>query len=247
MTHTSNTRAWQCLSGNALKLIAALTMLIDHVGVILLPDVLPLRVIGRIAFPIFAFMIAEGSRYTKSRVRYFCSVLFLGVLCQIGLWVYNPDAKLNVLLTFSVSILLLYALQHVKNVLVQDLPTLKKLLFSLPFPALFAVALLFCHLKSVEYGFAGCILPLFPAVLYPAEGKKPAFLTPFPLVLLASIGVLVLAVGMGGVQWFALLSLPLLLVYSGKRGKYRMKYFFYLFYPLHILLLEGLALLLALR
>lgn len=46
------------LSGNALKLIAALTMLIDHIGVILLPNVAILRVIGRLAFPIYAFMIA---------------------------------------------------------------------------------------------------------------------------------------------------------------------------------------------
>ena len=48
------------LSGNALKLLAALFMTIDHVGVLLLPHVIVLRILGRLALPIFAFMIAEG-------------------------------------------------------------------------------------------------------------------------------------------------------------------------------------------
>lgn len=48
------------LNGNMLKIIAAITMTIDHIGAILFPHILILRIIGRIAFPIFAFMIAEG-------------------------------------------------------------------------------------------------------------------------------------------------------------------------------------------
>ena len=63
------------LSGNSLKLIAALTMLIDHMGIMLFPNVAVLRCIGRISFPIFAFMISEGARYTKDKTRYF---LFIG-------------------------------------------------------------------------------------------------------------------------------------------------------------------------
>ena len=66
------------LSGNGLKLVAALTMLIDHVGMLLFPQVLLLRIIGRLAFPIYAFMIAEGCRYTKNKLRYFLMVFLLG-------------------------------------------------------------------------------------------------------------------------------------------------------------------------
>ena len=69
------------LSGNALKLLAALFMTIDHVGVLLLPHVIVLRILGRLALPIFAYMIAEGCRYTRNRLRYFGSVFALGVLC----------------------------------------------------------------------------------------------------------------------------------------------------------------------
>ena len=55
------------LSNDRLKIIAAAAMLIDHIGAYLLPQVRILRIIGRIAFPIFAFMIAEGCRYTKNK------------------------------------------------------------------------------------------------------------------------------------------------------------------------------------
>ena len=55
------------LSGNSLKIIAAIAMTVDHIGVVIFPNFAILRIIGRIAFPIFAFMIAEGCRYTKKQ------------------------------------------------------------------------------------------------------------------------------------------------------------------------------------
>ena len=54
------------LSGNALKIIATILMVIDNVGYIIFPSVLAFRIIGRISFPIFAFMIANGTKYTKN-------------------------------------------------------------------------------------------------------------------------------------------------------------------------------------
>ena len=59
------------LTGNHLKLIAAFAMLLDHVGILLFPQIRLLRILGRLAYPIFAFMIAEGCRYTKNKLRYF--------------------------------------------------------------------------------------------------------------------------------------------------------------------------------
>ncbi len=49
-----------------------------------------------------------------------------------------------------------------------------------------------------------------------------------------------------GIQWFGLLALPLLLLYNGKRGKYKMKYFFYIFYPTHLVILYGILYLISL-
>ena len=227
------------LSGNQLKLIAALSMLLDHIGVILLPEVTVLRILGRLAFPIFAFMIAEGCRYTKNKLRYFLGVFGVGVLCQIGLWLYDPKAKLNVLLTFSVSILLIYALQYARRGLQS-----KRALPLLPLLAVFGGALLLTHFVRVEYGICGCLLPLFPAVIHPVERRGgDRFENVIAPVTLLSVGTFMLCLALWGLQWWSLFSLPLLFLYSGKRGRRGGKLFFYLFYPLHILILEGLALL----
>ena len=71
------------LTGNALKIIAAASMTLDHIGVILFPQVEILRILGRLALPIFAFMIAEGCKYTRNRRKYFGMVFGLGTVCLV--------------------------------------------------------------------------------------------------------------------------------------------------------------------
>ena len=73
------------LNGNHLKLIAAFTMLLDHVGILLFPQIRLLRILGRLAYPIFAFMIAEGCRYTKNKLRYFFYGVWPGCCLPAGL------------------------------------------------------------------------------------------------------------------------------------------------------------------
>ena len=70
------------MSSFVLKLIAAVTMFIDHAGLLLFPDLEFMRILGRLAFPIFAFFIGEGCRYTSSKLKYFLRVSILGILCQ---------------------------------------------------------------------------------------------------------------------------------------------------------------------
>ena len=97
------------ITGNMLKLIAAVSMLIDHMGVIFFPYDAIFRVIGRLAFPIFAFMIAEGCFYTKNRLRYFLGIFLLGTACQLVYFFVSGDTYLNILLTFSCAIPIIYA------------------------------------------------------------------------------------------------------------------------------------------
>ena len=54
------------LSSNILKIVACISMLLDHIGFIFFPQYIIFRILGRVAFPIFAFMIAEGCYYTKN-------------------------------------------------------------------------------------------------------------------------------------------------------------------------------------
>lgn len=67
------------LSGNALKIIACVSMLVDHIGMILFPDVVALRIVGRLAIPLFAFTFAEGCYYSHKRSARFALILILGV------------------------------------------------------------------------------------------------------------------------------------------------------------------------
>nr|MBQ4318425.1 hypothetical protein [Clostridia bacterium] len=99
------------LNGNTLKFIAAFSMLVDHIGVLFLPGNSLLRIIGRLAMPIFAYMIAEGCRYTKNRLRYFLTIFAFAVGCQLVYFFAAGDTYMSILVTFSLSILTIYSLQ----------------------------------------------------------------------------------------------------------------------------------------
>jgi len=95
------------LTRNMLKTIACISMLIDHIGYILFPQIAVLRYIGRLAMPIFAFFIGEGCLHTRDRKKYFLRLFSLGMVCQ-AVYVLEylimgsgDPFYLNILLTFS--------------------------------------------------------------------------------------------------------------------------------------------------
>lgn len=213
------------LSGNALKLIAAATMFIDHMGLMLFPGNLLLRIIGRLSLPIYAYMIAEGCKYTRNKKKYFGMVFGLAVVCQTVYFFFAGSSYLSILFTFSLSILTVYALQA--N---QVHPCAKN---SILFTLTVAGVWLLNQLMQIDYGFLGCMLPVFPAMLHNTPYDKKEW-----NVAMLGLGLLLLAREPGSIQFYSLLSLPLLMLYSGKRGKGNMKYFFYIFYPAHLVVLE---------
>ena len=71
------------LTNNQLKIIAMVSMLLDHVGLLFFPNVAIFRILGRIAFPIFAYMIAEGCRYTKNRAKYLGMIAAMAIVFQV--------------------------------------------------------------------------------------------------------------------------------------------------------------------
>lgn len=229
------------LSGNALKLIAALSMTIDHIGVVFFPDIAWLRLVGRLAFPIFAFMIAEGCKYTRNRLRYFFTIFSLAAVCQAVYWFVAGSAYFSVLVTFSLSILVICALQFFReSAMASDW------LRAVPAFAMLAgtVALVWYLNQSltIDYGFWGCMLPVFPALFQQRRGVpgKLRLDRHEVHVLCLGLGLLCLYQSLGGLQIWSVLSLPLLLCYSGRRGKGNLKYFFYIFYPAHLVILQGL-------
>ena len=87
-----------------IKIIASISMLLDHTGMILFPGELWLRILGRIGLPLYALCIAEGFRHTRSRGKYFLRIFILGVLCQIVYDFVSKETYLGILITFSLSL-----------------------------------------------------------------------------------------------------------------------------------------------
>ena len=225
-------RKWELLTGNHLKLIAAFTMLLDHAGILLFPRVGLLRILGRLAYPIFAFMIAEGCRYTKNKLRYFLTVFGLGTACQLVYYFVSGDTYLNILLTFSLSILLIYLLHAAHGAQTQEKRAIWSVLFCAGFLGVYGLN----QVLTIDYGFWGVMTPVLAA--FPLRKGKTGSKLP---VLMLFAGLLFLAAELGGMQYWSLLAVPVLLLYSGKRGRANLKYFFYIFYPLHLAALQGIA------
>ena len=105
------------LSGSALKVIAMISMVIDHVALYLMEHGTVLygtmRCIGRIAFPVFAFLIAEGFIHTRSRYRYFFTLLGFAVISEIPWYLLNgADGTHNVMFTLALGVATLMVLKN---------------------------------------------------------------------------------------------------------------------------------------
>lgn len=213
------------LSGNALKIIAVIAMTIDHIGVQILPDVIMLRIIGRLAFPIFAYMIAEGCTHTRNRARYFLTIGSVAVLCQAVYFFVMRSLYQCIFVTFLLSLILIYVMEYAVN---------KGNVISYLFAVIAFLSVFFLTEKlpgllpktdfAVDYGFFGVIVPV---IVYFSKGR-------YSKLLAAFVGLLLLTLDCGGTQWYSLLSIPLLALYSGERGKMKLKWFFYAYYPLHL-------------
>ena len=235
------------ISGNTLKIIAAVSMLIDHIGMILFPQIMIFRILGRLAFPLFAFMIAEGCKYTKNKLKYLLTIFSLGIVCQIFVLLVTRQLLMNVLITFSLSICVCYALENAKKVAFSD-TSRTKIVLSVLIPIALVGAIFFLNsISRLEYGFIGCMLPPL-ASLPSAPPTAPPSLkrldTLLARTLVMGLGLLLFCITADTyIQYFSLAALPLLLFYSEKRGRLRLKYFFYIFYPAHLLILYGILIL----
>ncbi len=239
------------LSGNNLKIIATIAMVFDHVGLLFFPDVLFFRIIGRLAFPIFAFFIAEGCKYTRDRVRYLATIAGMAIVYQIVFYLFVGSLYMSIFVTFTFSIILIYLLDGCKRAFLEKSGELSRKIGSI---TAFLIALVLVYLLTkieykdfeIDYGFWGCVTPLFASLFY-APKNAPALWTdkvdkPYfgmLAMLIPLIGLSIFYYETFPMQFFCIFALLFLSLYSGKRGKWKMKYFFYIFYPAHLVLLYG--------
>lgn len=233
---------------NLLKLIAMIAMFIDHSGKMLFPQYPIMRVIGRLAFPIYAYCIAVGCVYTKDPLNYFKRIVLLALISQpfyavalgherqtmyavsfaeepvrAALNFYIESwAKPSILLSLAFGILIIWTIRE------------RQLLLTL------ALSLLCWKMQgSFDYGIRGLIL----MVLFYLFSSKWWISLPVMLSYMVWWGMK----GSGytlfevrfGIQMFAVLSLPLIYIHT--KSKIRInKWLFYFYYPAHLVAIMAL-------
>ena len=250
------------LSAAALKYLAALFMLVDHIGVVFptilsdmgLPawtDLLP-RLIGRLAFPIFAYFVAEGCRRTRFFSRYLIRLGLFALISQVPFTLATGTWGGNVILTFFLAAGAIWGFERAirggRGAAAASLPLLAACVLAL--------------VLNCDYGFPAVLL-VFSLYLQGEDRKR----------LLACLGIGIALIYLIYQPFVGLLSLPwlsssLILSYlassmlaqalcwlcasvsllflAGYRGQLgiQSKWFFYVFYPAHLLGLWALSLVL---
>lgn len=223
------------LNGNQLKLFALITMTIDHIGMYLLPQYLVFRIIGRLSMPVYAYMIAEGCRYTRNRGKYLLLTAGVGFLCQVVYYIAMGSLYQCILITFSLSILLIYAIDNaLKKRTTPAFLLAGGTLLSIFFLCQILPTLLPETDFYISYGYFGVLLPVFTFL---GKNKKQR-------LIFTALGQVLMNLDLGSIQWLCLLTLIPLALYDGTRGKKKLKYLFYIYYPAHLAALYGIGLLL---
>lgn len=219
------------MSSFVLKIIAVITMFIDHIGYAIFGEFSFFNYIGRIAFPIFAFQISEGYTHTKDLKNYFLRLLIFAVVSQIpyilfGGIISSDFTSLNIFFTLFLGLTSIYIYDKSKHKIVG---------------VLLAILIgLLSESAHCDYGFYGvAIIFLFYIFKNNIIKSSAAF------IIATTINYLITMIKYGFYDVYLYLLIctiiPIIFIslYNGKKGK-NTKYFLYLFYPIHLLLIYGL-------
>ncbi len=205
---------------SVLKIIGAILMFIDHYHFVIGgPEIL--NIIGRASFPIFSFALSEGYAHTRNLKKYFVRLLLSAIIFQLPVIIFNLDYPINIFFTLFFGLLAVHIFHSRKiNVLLK----------------IVLVSIIVCAAQKygLDYGAYGILLILVFNVF---RKNRMAVVTGFSilnLIIILRPGIFELA----SIQIYSIASLIPIFMYDGKRGR-NLKYFFYIFYPGHFLLLEG--------
>jgi hypothetical protein len=216
-----------------IKVIAILSMVIDHIGLFFYPNLIVPRMIGRLAFPLFAWLIANGAYHTKSINSYLKRLFLFSLISQAPFYysnkLINPNFnQLNVMFTLFIG---LFAIKLIKE-------NKSKYKWSL----IIAVSAFVGHVLNVDYGAIGVLSIIFFYIYF--KNKKMLILSQVIIYLLQPLYRIIEypRVDVGNIPLyyiyytpFVLSTLILIFAYNNVQGR-KMKYFFYLLYPLQFVL-----------
>ena len=199
------------LSGSALKVIALVSMTLDHIACYLMDNGLAydaMRTIGRMAFPIFAFLLVEGYAHTRSVRKYAVNLFVFALVSDIPWWLLNHDNTHNVFFTLLLGLVVMEGMNKIDN---------KPLLLCVLMAAVCGMAT-WVH---VDYEYSGILL-ICAFYIFRTNNVTKSLLATLFMYQYGVIGL-----------W---LGLAVILCYNGQRGFIKgqyAKYLCYAYYPLH--------------
>lgn len=210
-------------SSFTLKLIAIITMLIDHIGATMFPEHIGLRIIGRIAFPIFCFLIVEGYFHTRDVKKYLIRLFIFALISEVPFDLafnkgINFFSDTNVFFTLFFGLSALICIDNLRTK--DDLSTGMRVLCG----ALLILSIVGAFLLTTDYSSGGVVVIL---VFY--------LFREHPIQKYIALG-LVLYIVFGAIEFCGILSIIPIQLYNQKKGP-SLKYAFYIFYPGHLLIL----------
>ena len=227
------------LNSTALRLLAILFMVLDHLWATVVPGNLWLTCLGRLAFPIFAFQLCEGYRYTSDYRRYCLRLLVFALLSEIPFNLFYAGSVIfpfhqNVLFTLLLGLLAIRQadmLRREEGIKKKSLRCLALLLILAGGVVLFP-----------DYGLMGVMTVLCFFVFRDHRLFQLAAMVVLNIFTFKGQTIPISLFGLAcdfPIQGFALLALPLIWLYNGEKGRggKGLRLFWYIFYPLHMLAL----------
>lgn len=210
-----------------LKLIALLTMTIDHIGYIFGTAIFgiyyePLRIIGRLSFVLFAFLITEGLKHTKNKERYIATLFIFAFIIDIPRLFLGFDYLTNIFYTLGLGALALYLLTHFKHIVLQIVAVIAMLFFA--------------EAIAADYGAFGVML-IVSIEIARRFTDDTRIMREF--VMMGFYYILVTAFSMHSIQIYGIFAFFIIMLYNGKQGYYHpiLKYLVYIYYPLHLIII----------
>ncbi|MGB8455300.1 MAG: TraX family protein [Anaerocolumna sp.] len=226
------------MNGYTLKLIAIITMFIDHMTAILIPQDTTIywigRSIGRLAFPIFCFLLVEGFLHTHNVKKYLARLGVFALISEIPFDLAFADKSVhygylmhqNIFFTLFIGLAVIYLMSMIERNFAGNI------FLSNAFDSLAVIAgCILAAILTTDYDYKGVLLIV---VFYVFRGNK----------ILLTLAVFLVNTLFGiWIQVLAALSMLCIWFYNGKRGPQDNKYIFYIFYPAHIFILYLISLL----
>ncbi len=220
------------MSSFVLKLIAIITMFIDHIGYAIFGNFSFFNYIGRIAFPIFAFQISEGYLHSKNLKKYFLRLFIFALISQIPFMLFSKLVSNQFSLNIFFTLLLGLAC-----ICIYDKSKYK----TLGIIASILIALI-AQYTHCDYGFYGVAI-IFIFYIFKNDITKSSIA--FMIATLIKYLIPIIKYGFYDVYLYLFICtlVPIIFIslYNGKKGK-DTKYLLYLFYPIHLLFIYGIYL-----